>query len=373
MRIALKLTAAVSLTAVAAVYAYANPAAVPAGHSSALVHGSINVQNYSTEATINPTVNAVLQKEIVAGVERYRAKGGLGVIVNVSTGEIVAAVSAYSTASVDRITKGFFENAAALRLMTYAQAIEAGWLTPSSEIAVGRGVKIGTHEVRDFTPSGPAITATQAFICASNVAAGQISEITGPVDQRKFLTSLNQLSPIQTGANTTSEPLFPQQWRLVNTIAIGFGHGIANSPLHATAAVASLVKGGTLVTPTFQKVTTGDQRRVVSAKTSESVRALLKANVENGTAKFASIPGLSIGSVTATTEKIVGGHYTPDKLITSFMAVFPADKPQYVLMTLIDEPQASDMDGTKTTAASNAGAVGAVIVKESAPLLGVKG
>jgi cell division protein FtsI (penicillin-binding protein 3) len=384
MQIVSKYAACITVAAICLGYsicADATPARDSAVTLGAQDLGRITVQNYSTEATISPVVNSLLQKEVMAGVERYRAKGGLAVILNAKTGEIVAAVTAnqgLSTAT-NRLTTNI-ENSAALRLMNFAMAIENGWMNESTQINVGKGLRIGGHEFMQdkhqrhvYGPIKSTITATEAFTASSIIAGGQIGEINGPINQQKFLAMMGQLTPIQTGGVTTARPQYPQPWRTDNAIAIGFGRGFASSPLHALGAVASLVNGGSLVTPTFTKPLSYTQhRRVISAATSERLCNLLKTNVESGSAKAAQIPGLPIGALTATNEKILGGHYLPGQILASFVAAFPINAPQYVMMLQFDEPKSDSDSIGDASFRANAALTGALIIKEIAPLLGIQ-
>ncbi|OQM75642.1 penicillin-binding transpeptidase domain-containing protein [Manganibacter manganicus] len=66
----------------------------------------------------------------------------------------------------------------------------------------------------------------------------------------------------------------------------------------------------------------------------------MKLNAEVGSARRADIPGYFIGGKTGTSEKIVNGRYSSDKVLTAFMVVAPADRPKYLFLTILDEPKA---------------------------------
>jgi cell division protein FtsI (penicillin-binding protein 3) len=76
--------------------------------------------------------------------------------------------------------------------------------------------------------------------------------------------------------------------------------------------------------------------------------------------------------VTSTAEKVVNEQYVRDKVITSFMAVFPADKPKYLVMTMLDEPQALRETFGFKFAGWNATAVAAKVIERTAPILGIE-
>jgi len=111
--------------------------------------------------------------------------------------------------------------------------------------------------------------------------------------------------------------------------------------------------------------------RVVSAQTSESMRYLMRANATHGSAGLANIPGYYVGGKTGTADKIFHGHYSQDKVFTTFMAATPIDKPKYLYMVLYDEPQGLPEDGGYHTAAWNAGRVTGKLIERVEPLLGI--
>ena len=165
----------------------------------------------------------------------------------------------------------------------------------------------------------------------------------------------------------------PKNWGELNTMTIAFGHGLAVAPLQAMMAVAALMNGGYLITPTFikrgEEEARKDAPRVIKPETSEAMRYLMRLNAERGTAKKVDIAGYFVGGKTGTAEKVIGGHYSKTRLFTTFMAVAPSDKPKYLFMTLMDEPQGLPETGGYATAAWNSGSVTGKIIERVGPLL----
>jgi cell division protein FtsI (penicillin-binding protein 3) len=173
-----------------------------------------------------------------------------------------------------------------------------------------------------------------------------------------------------------AEPIVPRYWSEVSTMTIAFGHGLAVAPLQAMMAVGALSNGGYLVTPTFLKRPADFDKtkapHVVRPETSESLRYIMRLNAEIGTAKKANVPGYFVGGKTGTAEKVVNGHYSKNKLFTTFMALIPADKPRYLFMTVMDEPQGRPEDGHYATAAYNSGYVTGRLIERVSPILGLE-
>ena len=95
----------------------------------------------------------------------------------------------------------------------------------------------------------------------------------------------------------------------------------------------------------------------MSEQTSESMRYLMRSNATHGSASFANVEGYYVGGKTGTADKIFHGHYSNDKVFTTFMAISPANKPKYLYLVLYDQPQAAPGDGGYHTAAYNSGRV----------------
>ena len=171
-----------------------------------------------------------------------------------------------------------------------------------------------------------------------------------------------------------AKPQYPSKWREVNVITIAYGHGIAVSPLHAITAVSAMVNGGILHPPTLRKLAPGTSPpgdRVISHKTSEQMRKLMRLVVEYGTAKLAAAPGYVVGGKTGTAEKNVHGRYVEKKLLSDFVGAFPMHDPKYAILTLVDEPHGTKASHGFATAGWTVVPATSRIVQRIAPILGV--
>jgi cell division protein FtsI (penicillin-binding protein 3) len=198
------------------------------------------------------------------------------------------------------------------------------------------------------------------------------------VDGHKaFLRKMGQLTRLETELPENAAPIVPPRWGELNTMTIAFGHGLAVAPLQALMAVGALVNGGVLIKPTFLKRDEATARRdalqVIKPETSEAMRYVMRLNATHpsGSASHAAIAGFFVGGKTGTAEKVINGRYAKNKNLTTFTAVVPADKPKYVFLTIMDEPQAVEGTYGFSTAGWNAGPVTGNIIERVAPLLGV--
>jgi cell division protein FtsI (penicillin-binding protein 3) len=136
------------------------------------------------------------------------------------------------------------------------------------------------------------------------------------------------------------------------------------------------MNGGKLIPPTFPKRSEEEAaqlaRQVVKPETSDRMRYLMRLNAEKGSATRAEVNGFYVGGKTGTSEKVVGGRYSKTKLLTSFTAVLPADKPRYLVLIMLDEPQPLPETKGYATSGWNAAPVTANVIAKIAPMLGLE-
>jgi cell division protein FtsI (penicillin-binding protein 3) len=191
-----------------------------------------------------------------------------------------------------------------------------------------------------------------------------------------FLKKLGQLDRLRTELPESAEPIVPKRWGELNTVTIAFGHGLSVAPLQAVMGINALVNGGYLIAPTFMKRSEETARalatQVIKPETSDKMRYLMRLNAEKGTASKADVKGYYVGGKTGTSEKVIGGRYSKTKLLNTFTAIMPADKPQYQLMIILDEPQPLKETFGFATSGWNAAPTAGKVIARIAPLLGLE-
>ena len=142
---------------------------------------------------------------------------------------------------------------------------------------------------------------------------------------------------------------------LVELATISFGQSFQVTPVQMATTVSSLVNGGYRVTPHFgvavlekdgteiRKLKYKKKNGIVSEKTSETMRILLKSVVEEGSGKNGYIEGYSIGGKTATSQTL---PRSANKYISSFIGFAPAEDPQVLGIVVIRNPQGIYYGGT---------------------------
>ena len=230
---------------------------------------------------------------------------------------------------------------------------------------------MGVHLIHRAVLSVPDI-----FTNSSNIGTAKMALEVGVERHQEFLRRVGLFDRLVTELPESAKPLLPRHWSKLSTATAAFGHGFAVQPLQGAAVVAGLINGGHLMTPTFLKRSEEEAmamaKTVVKPKTTEMLRYLFRLNATEGTASKADVIGYRVGGKTGTAEKVVGGRYSKDKRLTSFIGAFPMDAPKYLLLVMIDEPKPTPETYGFATSGWNAVPVGGSIIGRIAPMLGVE-
>ncbi len=346
----------------------------------------LNERREPLQIALDLRLQRILHGEVQYAIDRFSAIGGAGVLMDVRTGEVVAMVSlpdfdpndpgsASDDARFNRVTLGVYEMGSTFKLLTAAQAMEAGAADLRTRVDATKPIRIGRFQISDFHGLNRWMTLEEVLIHSSNIGAAKIAEISGPAAQRAFMGKLGMLAPTTLEISERGAPLAPQRWAEVNMLTIAFGHGLAVTPMHLATAISSLVNGGVFRPATVLKQAGGSAavgERVVSEKVSDKMRWLMRQVVVNGTGGNAETKPYPVGGKTGTAEKARGRRgYDKNAKLASFIAAFPIDDPQYVLLVMIDEPKPrKDTYGYATGGWVAAPAVKRII-ERAAPVVGM--
>jgi len=257
-----------------------------------------------------------------------------------------------------------------------AQALNLGLLNADTMVETAGPMIWGRFRINDFHNYGAQLSVTDVIVKSSNIGTAHIALMIGVERQQAFLRSLGLLAPttVEMVEAPTGAPLVPRNWSEISLLTISYGHGLSSSPLHLASAYASLVNGGTRVTPTLVRQD-GPQNgeRIVSDAVSAEVRSMLRAVVTRGTASFGEVEGYEVGGKTGTADKPrPNGGYYDEKVISTFAGVFPASDPKYVLVLTLDEPVETSGSEPRRTAGWTAVPVAAELIRRVAPLMGLR-
>jgi len=307
--------------------------------------------------SIDIRAQAILQEELAATIDEFRAIGAAGVIMNVNTGEIIAMASlpdydpndpvgVTGEAGFNRATKGVYEMGSTFKLFTAAMALDTGTVTLKSGYDASKPIKIARFRINDYHAKNRWLSVPEIILHSSNIGSAKMAMDVGTEGQQDYLGRFGLLRASDLELPEIGAPLLPATWRPINTMTISYGHGIAVSPVQLANGVSSLVNGGFKRPSTLLKAegSVGAGHRVVSARTSKQMRGLMRLVVNSGTGRKAEVPGYLIGGKTGTADKQKGRGYDRSQRIASFVGAFPMTNPRYTVLVVVDEPK-----GTKRT------------------------
>jgi cell division protein FtsI (penicillin-binding protein 3) len=277
---------------------------------------------------------------------------------------------------INRLTTGVFEMGSTFKALTVAMALDSGKVTLGSSFDARHPLRYGKFQIHDFHAQRRILTVPEIFTYSSNIGTARMALALGVEHHKSFLRKMGQLDRLRTEIPESAEPLVPKRWGELNTVTIAFGHGLSVAPLQAVMGIAALMNGGRMIPPTFLKRSEEEAaklaKQVVKPETSERMRYLMRLNAEKGSATRAEVKGFYVGGKTGTSEKVVNGRYSKTKLLTSFTAVLPADKPRYLVLIMLDEPQPLPETKGYATSGWNAAPVTASVIARIAPMLGLE-
>lgn len=350
-------------------------------------NGKLQNQQEPVITTIDLRLQTILHRELTNAIDEFKALGAAGLIMDTSNGEILSLVSlpdfdpqnageANDNAKFNRATLGVYEMGSTFKTFNTAMALDSGEIKPADKFDATKPIEIGNKTIRDFHATRRWLNVAEIFMESSNIGSARMADKLGAARQRAFLGSLGltEKSPVE--LPEVGSPIVPSvsNWRDTTTMTVSFGHGLAVNAVQLTSAVATLVNEGVSVQPTLLKKTdqqlqSMEKKQIVSARTSAQIRALMRLVVKHGTAKQAEVPGYLVGGKTGTADKITAKAYNENARMSSFIGVFPANAPRYLVFALLDDPKGNAKTYGFATGGWTAAPVVGRVVSQIGPLL----
>ncbi len=347
-----------------------------------------NTRGTPVSLSIDSRVQGALEDELRRGMKLVQAQGGAGIVLDVDTGEVLALASLpeFDPNKIDargqklmfnRVTNQVYELGSTFKPLSVAAAIDAGVVRNLGRRWDASPVKVGRFSIKDSHSMGADLNVVEALIHSSNTVTARVADELGPERMRRTMIDLGMNERPYIELPAKGFPIWPgEKWPRLRSMTVGYGHGIAVTPLHLASAYAAMVNGGIWRPATLKKLGPGEApkgRRVFKASTSSRMRQLLRAIAVYGTGKNADAPGYRVGGKTGSAEKPGGSAgYRKTALVSTFAAAFPMDRPRYVVIAMLDEPRGTLASSYQRTAAWNAAPIVGRLVPRIGPLIGVR-
>ncbi|MBV8636419.1 MAG: penicillin-binding protein 2 [Burkholderiaceae bacterium] len=304
--------------------------------------------------SIDSKIQYIAYTKLKEAVEKYQAKAGGIVVLDVKTGEVLALAnlptydpnnrSVLTGAQLrNRVMTDTFEPGSTLKPFTVALALDTKRITPNSTFQTAPGImNIGPAVIHDSHPHSM-LTVSEIIQHSSNIGTAKIAlELPAQEMWDMFTTVGFGQQPKFGFPGAVAGRVRPfKSWRPIEQATMSYGQGISVSLIQLARAYMIFARDGDEIPLSFQKVTEPPVgQRVISEKTAHEVRTMLETVVSPaGTAPKAQVPGYRVAGKTGTAYKVVNGVYAmPRRYIGSFAGFAPASNPRIIIAVMIDEP-----------------------------------
>ncbi|MBI3231449.1 MAG: penicillin-binding protein 2 [Burkholderiales bacterium] len=303
--------------------------------------------------SVDSKLQYIATSQLKDAVEKYKAKAGAVVVLDVKTGEVLALAN-YPTYNPNnraaltgqqlrnRVMTDTFEPGSTMKPFTVALALDTKRVTANTlmQTAPGR-MTIGPATISDAHAHGM-LTVSQVIQKSSNIGTAKLALQMQPQEMWELFTNAGFGQQPRFGfPGAVAGRVRPyKKWRPIEQATMSYGHGISVSLIQLARSYMIFARDGDIIPLSFQKVTEPPpSQRVISAKTAREVRAMLETVVSpEGTAPKAQVPGYRVGGKTGTAYKVSGGRYDNHKYIGSFVGMAPMSDPRIIIAVMIDEP-----------------------------------
>ncbi|MDD2722925.1 MAG: penicillin-binding protein 2 [Methylovulum sp.] len=327
------------------------------GHIVAVTDTKEAVKGKDIELSIDGRIQYLAYRELERAVTENKAKSGVLVILDAKTGELLAATNQPSFNPNTKAKSNYrnlaindvFEPGSTVKPFVVAAGLEGGYVRPNDRFVTNGAYSIGHRTVKDVHNYGT-MDLTRVIKKSSNIAVSQMALRMPP----KYFWGVYR----NLGFGGSADSGFPGEadgslidYHRLNDFAratLSFGYGVSTSALQLARAYTALADDGVLHSVSLLKRDEDiDAKRVFSAKTAKSVRAMMQEVVaKDGTAYEARVDGYTVAGKTGTVKKSGGrGGYLAKKYFSVFAGIAPAKDPRLVMVVMIDEPSAGQYYG----------------------------
>jgi len=306
--------------------------------------------DFSLNLTLDSNLQYLIREELINAQIDFKNIGSAAILMDIENGEVLSLISLpdydlNKRASIsdniytNKITLGVYELGSVFKTFTIAAALENKLINPKTMFNnLKHSLTCGKYRITEHDQLPKNLSTEQILVRSSNIGAVRIAQKIGIEKYKNFLDSLELLDTINFDLKEVGTPI-PFRWGKCKLATASYGHGITTTPLQLAKAYAILGNGGYKIKPTIlklNKTSAKKKEKIISQKTSNSINSMLRkvVSLNEGTANFADVEGYEVGGKTGTSLK-----YNSNAKLNTFVSLFPANKPKYVLLVMLDEPK----------------------------------
>jgi cell division protein FtsI (penicillin-binding protein 3) len=303
--------------------------------------------------SIDSKIQYIAFTQIKDAVDKFKAKAGAAVVLDVHTGEVLALAN-YPTYNPNdrskltgeqlrnRVMTDTFEPGSSMKPFPVVMALEAKKITPHTMFDTGNGAMVIGDRVIHDTHAHHMIDVQGIIQKSSNIGTTKIAMSMAPQDLWEMFTKLGFGQQPKWGfPGAVAGRVRPyKSWRPIEHANMSFGQGMSVSLIQLARAYLVLARDGDIIPLSFQKLHEAPHgTQVISPKTAAEMREMLEmVTLPGGSAVKAQVPGYRVGGKTGTAQKFIGGRYSHTKYIGNFVGMAPMSDPRFIIAVMIDEP-----------------------------------
>jgi cell division protein FtsI/penicillin-binding protein 2 len=310
--------------------------------------------------TLDADLQAIVETHLAKAVDTLNARRGFAMFLDPATGEVLAAVTVPHLEPGKARNWNFtdtFEPGSTFKVVVAGAVLEENLARPDQvfEASATGAAPMVPGTIFHDTHHEARYRFFDAVRWSSNIVMGRLGLLLGAERLYRYATALGfgSITGIEFPGEAGGKLRSPDRWSPRSTPTIAIGHELSVTPLQLTLAYAAIANGGVLMRPSLvrelrdanggvaQTFSPSAAQRVFSASTCASLRSMLTAVVDSGTARSARIPGYAIAGKTGTAQKYDAAAHTYGKglYVSSFAGFAPAENPSLVGVVVIDEPR----------------------------------
>jgi len=308
--------------------------------------------NLPLSLTLDSNLQHIIRTELLKAESNFHNIGSAAILMDVQNGEILSLVSLpdydlnqrvsiSDDIYTNKITLGVYELGSVFKTFTIAAGLENQVIDSTTIFKnLENSLTCDKHTISEHDKLPPNLSVEQILVRSSNIGSVKIAQKVGIENYKQFLDSLALLQKINFDLDEIGAPL-SFRWGKCKLATVSFGRGIATTPLQLARAYAILGNGGYEIQPVILKNKTKEikkRKQIISSTTSNAINSMLRkvVSLEEGTANFADVEGYEVGGKTGSSVK-----YSNRAKLNTFVSLFPASKPKYVLLVMLDEPKSA--------------------------------
>ena len=328
-----------------------------------------SIDGMTVRLTVDYNIQSFAEKVVRDAMIDFNAKGANCLVMNPKTGEIYAMAQAPSfdlnniprddldslfDMAKNQMISNVYEPGSTFKILTSAIGLEEHAFSPDHKFYCNGARTIDGNRIKCWRSIGHGSqTFAEGVQNSCNCVFMDIATKVGTHTMYDYLKKfgINQKTGVDLVGEGHGLMLKESNVKNVDIARIGFGQAVAVTPIGLVTAVSSCINGGYMITPyildsiddkyfgNVYQNSPNIKDRVISEATSNQLRELLYGVVENGSGKYARVPGFKIGGKTGTAQKYENGSIARGKYVSSFLGFCSVEGDDYICLVTVDEPQ----------------------------------